>query len=109
MRMIEIENQSGSRVDRLGQNEGGNGLDDIGGNNGVGDTVTVTKLKDVGEKSSYKIALKIMSYYVCEGARGGIDGLTRVLRVCRLNLFKSNLFVKLCYVFLNRIFSRLYI
>ncbi|KAL6420023.1 hypothetical protein ACFW04_011004 [Cataglyphis niger] len=46
--MIEIENQSGSRVDRVGQNEGGNGVDDISGNNGVGDTVTVTKLKDVG-------------------------------------------------------------
>ncbi|XP_070150005.1 echinoderm microtubule-associated protein-like CG42247 isoform X1 [Polyergus mexicanus] len=46
--MIEIENQSGSRADRLGQNEGGNGGDGNGGNNGVGDTDTVTKLKNVG-------------------------------------------------------------
>lgn len=63
--MIEIENQSGSRADSLGQNEGDNGGDDNGGNNGVtGDTVTVTRLKDVGEKLSYEIALKTMSYYV---------------------------------------------
>lgn len=46
--MIEIENQSGSRADRLGQNEDGKGGDDNGANNGIGDTVTAAELKDVG-------------------------------------------------------------
>lgn len=65
LRMIEIENQSGLRADSLGQNKGdGNEGDDNGDNNGIGDTLTVTKLKDVGEKSSNEIALKTMSYYV---------------------------------------------
>lgn len=51
--MIEIENQSGSRANRSGQNESGNGSD----NNGIDDIVAVTKLKDLGEKSSFTKSL----------------------------------------------------
>lgn len=60
--MIEIENQSGSRADRSrgGQSKSG------GDNNGV-DDADATKLKEIGEKSSYKrsylIIIKLSYYY----------------------------------------------
>lgn len=77
LRMIEIENQSGSRADRLrgGQNKSGGD----GDNNGVddADAITATRLKEIGEKSSYKRSLS-RSYRIIiilctrKGRKGGI-------------------------------------
>lgn len=69
MRMIEIENQLGLRADRSGQNESGNG----GDNNGI-DIVAVTKLKDVGEKSSFTRSRSQNHITLCtrKGRKGGI-------------------------------------